>query len=66
MLSGRLHLLMRLVGANYEVLQDHKNGWNPEAFRDRYSEVLDRYDYIIGDWGYKTPSDEADCNPNRQ
>lgn len=31
---------------------DHKDGWNPEAFRGRYSEVLDRYDFIIGDWGY--------------
>jgi len=31
---------------------DHKDGWNPEAFRGRYSEVLERYDYIIGDWGY--------------
>lgn len=31
---------------------DHKDGWNPEAFRGRYSEVLDRYDYIVGDWGY--------------
>lgn len=31
---------------------DYKDGWNPEAFRGRYSEVLDRYDYIIGDWGY--------------
>jgi uncharacterized protein YutD len=31
---------------------DHKDGWNPEAFRGRYSEVLERYDYIVGDWGY--------------
>lgn len=31
---------------------DHKDGWNPEAFRGRYSEVLERYDFIIGDWGY--------------
>jgi uncharacterized protein YutD len=31
---------------------DHKNGWNYEVFRERYSEVLDRYDYIVGDWGY--------------
>ncbi|WP_025720003.1 YutD family protein [Paenibacillus sp. 1-18] len=44
--------MFQIGGKNYEVLQDHKNGWNPEAFRDRYSEVLDRYDYIIGDWGY--------------
>ncbi|MBE0340663.1 DUF1027 domain-containing protein, partial [Paenibacillus sp. 28ISP30-2] len=44
--------MFHIGGKNYEVLQDHKNGWNPEAFRDRYSEVLERYDYIIGDWGY--------------
>lgn len=31
---------------------NHKEGWNPEGFRGRYSEVLDRYDYIVGDWGY--------------
>lgn len=37
---------------SYEVLKDHRNGWNPEAFRERYSEVLERYDYIVGDWGY--------------
>ncbi|WP_083678165.1 YutD family protein [Paenibacillus sp. FSL R7-0337] len=39
-------------GKGYELMLDHKDGWNPEAFRGRYSEVLDRYDYIIGDWGY--------------
>ncbi|GAB6927170.1 hypothetical protein JCM10914A_11530 [Paenibacillus sp. JCM 10914] len=44
---------MIVVGnKSYEVLKDHRNGWNPEAFRERYSEVLDRYDYIVGDWGY--------------
>jgi len=39
-------------GKRYELIIDHKNGWNPSAFRDRYSDVLERYDYIIGDWGY--------------
>lgn len=39
-------------GKGYELVMDHKDGWNPEAFRGRYSEVLDRYDYIVGDWGY--------------
>ncbi|MBO9605417.1 MAG: YutD family protein [Paenibacillaceae bacterium] len=44
---------MIVIGGNqYEVMQDHKNGWNPEAFRGRFSEVLERYDYIVGDWGY--------------
>lgn len=39
-------------GKGYELMLDHKDGWNPEAFRGRYSEVLERYDYIVGDWGY--------------
>nr|WP_240353704.1 YutD-like domain-containing protein [Cohnella algarum] len=39
-------------GSAYTIVHDHKNGWNPEAFRARYSEVLDRYDYVVGDWGY--------------
>ncbi|WP_217594955.1 YutD-like domain-containing protein [Cohnella sp. GbtcB17] len=45
--------MIYLTGNNaYSVVRDHKNGWNPEAFRERFSEVLERYDYIVGDWGY--------------
>ncbi|MFD2328384.1 YutD-like domain-containing protein [Cohnella sp. GCM10020058] len=45
--------MIYLTGNNaYSVVHDHKNGWNPEAFRERFSEVLERYDYIVGDWGY--------------
>lgn len=44
--------MIQIANRTYEVIVDHKNGWKPEAFRDRYSEVLDRYDYIVGDWGY--------------
>jgi uncharacterized protein YutD len=39
-------------GNAYTLAHEHKNGWNAEAFKERYSEVLDRYDYIVGDWGY--------------
>ncbi|MHA0858152.1 YutD family protein [Paenibacillus sp. CMAA1364] len=39
-------------GKRYDILKDHKSGWNEDAFQDRYSDVLERYDYIIGDWGY--------------
>lgn len=45
-------VIVQIGGKNYEIVQNHKDGWNPEVFRDRYSEVLERYDYIIGDWGY--------------
>jgi hypothetical protein len=36
----------------YELVMEHRGGWNYEMFRDRYSDVLGRYDYIVGDWGF--------------
>lgn len=44
--------LIHIGGKSYELIHENRGGWNPEAFRSRYSEVLERYDYIIGDWGY--------------
>ncbi|RAV06297.1 YutD-like domain-containing protein [Paenibacillus sp. YN15] len=44
--------MYHIGGNTYSLVLDHKNGWNYEVFRDRYSEVLDRYDFIVGDWGY--------------
>ncbi len=44
---------MHIVGNKvYEVRLEHRDGWNYEMFRDRYSDVLGRYDYIAGDWGF--------------
>ncbi|PLR67095.1 MULTISPECIES: YutD family protein [Bacillaceae] len=36
----------------FELIKDEKNGFNEEAFKARYSEILNKYDYIVGDWGY--------------
>lgn len=44
--------MIRIDGNTYEVVTDYREGWNPEAFKDRYNEVLGKYDYIVGDWGY--------------
>lgn len=44
--------LIHIAGNTYELIIENRNGWNVEAFRNRYSEVLERYDYIVGDWGY--------------
>lgn len=44
--------LINIAGKSYELVIENKSGWNAEAFRNRYSEVLERYDYIVGDWGY--------------
>jgi len=36
----------------YELVEEFRNGYNEEAFKDRFSDVLTKYDYIVGDWGY--------------
>lgn len=45
--------MIQIGGRTYELIQNYRDAWDPEAFKQRYSEVLDRYDYIIGDWGYE-------------
>ena len=36
----------------YEIVDERRNGYNEEAFLSRYSDILTKYDYIVGDWGY--------------
>ncbi|MCO7176047.1 YutD family protein [Sporolactobacillus kofuensis] len=38
---------------HYEVIENVRNGWNEEAFLKRYSDILNKFDYIVGDWGYE-------------
>ena len=37
---------------NYEIVIDYRDGFQEEALNNRYSEILNKYDYILGDWGY--------------
>ncbi|MBZ5750300.1 YutD family protein [Metabacillus rhizolycopersici] len=36
----------------FEIVKDEKNGFNEDAFKGRYSDILNKYDFIVGDWGY--------------
>lgn len=36
----------------YELIENVREGWNEDKFVERYSEILSKYDYIVGDWGY--------------
>ncbi|WP_075619757.1 YutD family protein [Paenisporosarcina indica] len=37
---------------DYEIIKDYREAFKEEAFQERYSEILNKYDYILGDWGY--------------
>lgn len=37
----------------YKLVANHREGFNAEKLGERFSDVLARYDYIVGDWGYE-------------
>lgn len=37
---------------SFELIKEEKDGFNEEAFKERYSDILNKYDFIVGDWGY--------------
>lgn len=43
-----------LIGdRQYHLVANYREGFDPERLGERFSEVLSRYDYIVGDWGYE-------------
>ena len=36
----------------YEIIKNYKNGYNKEAFLNRYTEYFKDFDYVVGDWAY--------------
>lgn len=38
--------------SDFSTVENVKNAFNEEAFRARYADILSKYDYIVGDWGY--------------
>ncbi|MEZ7173661.1 YutD family protein [Sporosarcina sp. OR05] len=44
--------LVTLNNFEYEIIKNYREGFNEEALNARFSDVLSKYDYILGDWGY--------------
>ncbi len=47
-----VNILITIDQWNYEIVIDYREGFQEEAINNRYSEILGKYDYILGDWGY--------------
>lgn len=45
--------MIELYGQKYELIENENDAFNDESFNERYSEILNKYDYIVGDWGYE-------------
>ncbi|MEI3605486.1 YutD family protein [Pseudogracilibacillus sp. SE30717A] len=44
--------MIELNGKKYELIKNIKDGFQEEAVNERYADVLKKYDFIVGDWGY--------------
>ncbi|QJF24578.1 YutD family protein [Mammaliicoccus vitulinus] len=45
-------MLTKIDHNYFEVIKDDQQSFNEEQFTSRYSEILDKYDFIVGDFGY--------------
>lgn len=45
--------MVELDGEQYQLIENIKDGFDEEHFKERYSEILKKYDFIVGDWGYE-------------
>mgnify|MGYP001197121553 CR=1 FL=1 len=37
----------------YKLLVNYREGFDPQRLGERYSDVLAKYDYVVGDWGFE-------------
>ena len=44
--------LITIDKTQYKIVENHDAGFSEERIEERYNNVLDKYDYIVGDWGY--------------
>ena len=44
--------MIELKGQNYKLIENVRDGFQEDALNERYSEILQKYDFIVGDWGF--------------
>lgn len=45
--------MIKLHGQHYQLIENYRDGFQEEELNERYSDILKKYDFIVGDWGYE-------------
>ena len=54
---------MIIVNDNeYKLIENYKDGFNQDEFKEKYTDYFDDYDYIIGDYSYGKLRLKGFCN----
>jgi uncharacterized protein YutD len=43
----------KIDSLEYRLIHNYRNAFSVEKLAERYSDILARYDYVVGDWGYE-------------
>ena len=44
--------MIKVNGQYFEIIEEYRACFEEETFANRYSDILDKYDFIVGDFGY--------------
>lgn len=44
--------MVELHGLQFQIIENFRSGFDEKAFKERYTDILNKYDFIVGDWGY--------------
>ncbi|KGX86697.1 YutD family protein [Pontibacillus litoralis] len=44
--------MIEIKGKVYKVIHEEKEGFQQDKVEERFSDILSKYDFIVGDWGY--------------
>ncbi|PHK48838.1 YutD family protein [Staphylococcus edaphicus] len=45
--------MIKVNGHYFEIIEEYRECFEEETFANRYSDILDKYDFIVGDFGYE-------------
>ena len=56
--------MIDINGLKYNLIENHKDGYNEEEFKNRVTDYFNDYDYILGDWSYGKLRLKGFCKKN--
>ena len=54
--------MIKVNDNEYKLIENYKDGFNLDEFKEKYTDYFDNYDYIIGDYSYGKLRLKGFCN----
>ena len=54
--------MIKVEDNEYKLIENYKDGFNLDEFKEKYTDYFENYDYIIGDYSYGKLRLKGFCN----